>query len=62
MKNADQVRGQNRSPGQEEPVHHKVKVRGATDGASKQPFDVGRLAEMIESAVERSINLSLIHI
>jgi len=58
MKNADQVRGQNRSPSQDEPepVRHKLKGRGATGGATEQPLDVGRLAKMIESAVERSLN------
>ena len=59
MKNADRVRGQNWSPSQEEPMHHKLKGRGATDSASKQPLDVGHLAEMIESSVERSINARL---
>ena len=56
MKNADQVRGQNRSSSQDESVRHKLKGRGATGGANEQQLDVGRLAEMIESAVERSIN------
>jgi len=56
MKNADQVRRQNRSSSQKEPVRHKLKGRGATGCANQQPLDVGRLAEMIESTVERSIN------
>jgi len=56
MKTADQIRGQNRSSSQDEPVHHKLKGRGATGGANEQPLGVGRLAEMIKSAVERSIN------
>ena len=42
--------------GQDESVRHKLKGRGATGGANEQQLDVGRLAEMIKSAVERSIN------
>jgi len=55
MKNADQVRGQHRSSSQDEPVRHKLKGR-ATGGVREQPLDDGRLAKMIESAVERSLN------
>ena len=56
MKNADQIRGQNRSSSQDELVRHKLNGRGATGGATEQPLDVGHLAKMIESAVERSLN------
>ena len=56
MKNADRIRSQNRSVNQEKPALHKLKCRGVTASVNKQWVDVGRVMEMIESAVERAIN------